>query len=173
MSLKRQQTILATFSMASMTDVVFLLLVFFMVTSTFVFPTALEVNLPESAEQTQLKPMTRVYVMADSTLWGAYDDAEPMPFADEAALVNFLKDVQKQDPESGIAIYGDASVPYGRVIDILNLGADNDLKMVLATTPRAADTQAARREAATAVEEAAEISAVSAAASDIASEPMP
>lgn len=38
MALKRQQDMLATFSMASMTDVIFLLLVFFMVTSTFVSP---------------------------------------------------------------------------------------------------------------------------------------
>ena len=122
--------------MAAMTDVVFLLLVFFMVTSTFIFPTALQVNLPESTEQTQLKPLTRIYVMADSTLWGAYDDAEPVQFADQASLVAFLKDVQTQDPESGIAVYGDAAAPYGAIIDILNLGADNDLHIVLATTPR-------------------------------------
>jgi biopolymer transport protein ExbD len=118
-----------------MTDVVFLLLVFFMVTSTFIFPTALEVNLPQSTEQTQLKPMTRVYVMADSTLWGAYDDAEPTQLANSQALVDFLKQVQEQDPESGIAVY-DASAQYGRIVDVLNLGAENDLKMVLATTPR-------------------------------------
>jgi biopolymer transport protein ExbD len=136
MALKRQQSVLSTFSMSSMTDVVFLLLVFFMVTSTFIFPTALEVNLPQSTEQTQLKPMTRVYVMADSTLWGAYDDAEPTQLANSQALVDFLKQVQEQDPESGIAVYGDASAQYGRIIDVLNLGAENDLKMVLATTPR-------------------------------------
>ncbi|MDE5689750.1 MAG: biopolymer transporter ExbD, partial [Duncaniella sp.] len=59
MALKRQNTMMAAFSMASMTDVIFLLLIFFMVTSTFVFPTALEVNLPESSKQTALKPSTR------------------------------------------------------------------------------------------------------------------
>jgi biopolymer transport protein ExbD len=136
MALKRQQSVLSSFSMSSMTDVVFLLLVFFMVTSTFIFPTALEVNLPQSTEQTQLKPMTRVYVMADSTLWGAYDDADPVQLANSAALIDFLKQVQEQDPESGIAVYGDASAAYGRIIDVLNLGAENNLKMVLATTPR-------------------------------------
>lgn len=136
MALKRQQMVLATFSMASMTDVVFLLLVFFMVTSTFVFPTALEVNLPQSAEQTQLKPMTRVYVMPDSTLYGAYDDAEPVALASEEAMIAFLKQVQAQDPEAGIAVYGDTEASYGLIVDVLNAGADNDLKMVLATTPR-------------------------------------
>lgn len=128
--------------MASMTDVVFLLLVFFMVTSTFIFPTALEVNLPQSVEQTQLKPVTRVYVMADSSIWGAYADAEPVRMASSDALVEFLKQVQQQDSNSGIAVYGDASAPYGLIVDVLNLGALNDLKMVLATTPRAADTRA-------------------------------
>lgn len=132
--------------MASMTDVVFLLLVFFMVTSTFVFPTGMEINLPESSEQTQIKPMTRVFVMADSTIWGAYDKAEPVRFADTQTLVDFLKDVQSQDPESGIAIYGDAAAPYGRIMEVFNVAADNDLKMVLATTPRAVPVQSENSE---------------------------
>ena len=54
MALKRQHNTLSMFSMASMTDVIFLLLIFFLVTSTFVFPSALEVNLPQSSEQTSL-----------------------------------------------------------------------------------------------------------------------
>ena len=58
-----------------------------------------------------------------------------MDLADDTALISFLRSVQEQDPESGIAVYGDVDVPYGRVIEVLNLGAQNDLKMVLATTP--------------------------------------
>ena len=65
MALKRQYDMTSLFSMASMTDVIFLLLIFFMVTSTFVFPTALEITLPQSSEQTPLKPSTRVYIDAD------------------------------------------------------------------------------------------------------------
>lgn len=139
---------LATFSMASMTDVVFLLLVFFMVTSTFIFPTALEVNLPESAEQTQLKPMTRVYVTAEGVA-GQYADGDITPFATSDELVTYLKTVAEQDPEAGIAVYGDKDVPYGSVIEILNLGADNNLKMVLATTPRTAPAPETTTETAT------------------------
>ena len=45
-----------------MTDVIFLLLIFFMVTSTIIFPAAVEVNLPQSGETTQLKPVTEVYI---------------------------------------------------------------------------------------------------------------
>lgn len=122
--------------MASMTDVVFLLLVFFMVTSTFVFPTALEVNLPQSSEQTPLKPVTRVFIQADGSLWGQFGDSEPMAMPSQQALVDFLKGVKEQAPEAPIAVFGDAAVPYGDVIEILNLGAENNLKMVLATTKK-------------------------------------
>ncbi len=68
MALKRQYDMTSLFSMASMTDVIFLLLIFFMVTSTFVFPTALEINLPQSSEQTALKPSTRLYIDKELSL---------------------------------------------------------------------------------------------------------
>lgn len=127
---------LDTFSMASMTDVVFLLLVFFMVTSTFIFPTAMEVNLPQSSEQTPLKPVTRIYVMADGSVSGQYGDSEALRFENETELINFLGQVSENDSVSAIALYGDAEVDYGRIVDVLNIGAAKNLRMVLATTPR-------------------------------------
>ena len=63
MALKRRNRIEASFSMASMTDVIFLLLIFFMVTSTFVFPNAIKVNLPQSKQQAAVKPMHRSIIM--------------------------------------------------------------------------------------------------------------
>lgn len=144
MALKRPQNILSTFSMASMTDVVFLLLIFFMVTSTFIFPTALEVNLPQSTEQTPLKPVTRVFIQADGNLWLQHGDGEAVKCPSKDNLVSMLKDVITSDIDSNpsIAVYGDAEVPYGTVIDILNIGAENNIKMVLATTPRQTPTTA-------------------------------
>ncbi len=123
---------MAAFSMASMTDVIFLLLIFFMVTSTFVFPTALEVNLPQSSEQTAIKPGTTVYLDNESKLYASFGGEEPQPM-DSSALVTFLKLAVEQDPEGYIALYADESVPYGRIVEILNIGAENNLKMVLAT----------------------------------------
>ena len=113
MALKRQHDMMAAFSMASMTDVIFLLLVFFMVTSTFVFPTALEIKLPESSEQTPLKPATRVYVDASGA-------------------------TAAQDSAAAFAVYADEAVPYGKVVEVLNAGAGASLKMVLATKPMTA-----------------------------------
>ena len=120
--------------MASMTDVIFLLLVFFLVTSTFVFPTALDINLPESAEQTPAKPTTRVFIDAESNLYVSYDNSELLPVESDH-LIDYLQIIRAQDPESGIAVYADVEVPYGKVVEVLNLGAENSMKMVLATRP--------------------------------------
>ncbi len=129
--------------MASMTDVIFLLLVFFMVTSTFVFPTALDINLPESAEQTPAKPATRVFIDAESNFYVSYDNSELMP-VEHDNLIDYLQIIKTQDPESGIAVYADVEVPYGKVVEVLNMGAENSMKMVLATRPIANQPQAAQ-----------------------------
>ena len=130
--------------MASMTDVIFLLLVFFLVTSTFVFPTALDINLPESAEQTPAKPTTRVFIDAESNLYVSYDNSELLPVESDH-LIDYLQIIRAQDPESGIAVYADVEVPYGKVVEVLNLGAENSMKMVLATRPISNQPQSNRR----------------------------
>ena len=134
MALRRPDDMMAMFSMASMTDVIFLLLIFFMVTSTFVFPTALEVNLPQSSEQTAIKPGTRVYIDKEHRLYASFGDEEPQAIEPEALLA-FLQLAQKSEPESFIAIYADEEVPYGKIVEVLDMGARNNLKMVLATKP--------------------------------------
>lgn len=153
MALKRQHDMVSLFSMASMTDVIFLLLIFFMVTSTFVFPTALEINLPESSEQTAVKPSTRIYIDQDLKLYVSMTDEEPLEVTPEQ-LLTFLKlnaeqiaaaqgaqganspgSTPAKPVEDFIAIYADSDVPYGKLVEVLDLGARNGLKMVLATKP--------------------------------------
>ncbi len=125
---------MAAFSMASMTDVIFLLLIFFMVTSTFVFPTGLEVTLPQSTEQSAVKPGTRVYIDAEKNIFASTGDEQPQPLQIDA-LVTFLRLAHQQDSTGFIALYADETVPYGRIVEVLNVGASNNLKMVLATKP--------------------------------------
>ncbi len=132
--LKRQHQMMAAFSMASMTDVIFLLLIFFMVTSTFVFPTGLEVNLPQAAEQSAVKPSTKVYIDAEQQLYAAEGDEAPQP-VELPELMTFLQVVQQQDSTAFIALYADETVPYGKIVEVLNASATNNLKMVLATKP--------------------------------------
>ena len=134
MALKRHYDMTSLFSMASMTDVIFLLLIFFMVTSTFVFPTALEINLPQSSEQTAVKPGTRIYIDKDLVIYASFGDVEPQAMPQDQ-LLGFLQLIQQQQPEEFIAIYADAEVPYGRLVEVLDLGSRNGIKMVLATKP--------------------------------------
>lgn len=134
MSLKRSNRIMATFSMASMTDVIFLLLIFFMVTSTFVFPTALEVNLPQSTEQTALKPAVKLYIDNEERLYTAVGDQLPAPL-DIESLPTWLQLQASQDGVTAVALYADETVSYGRIVDVLAGGSQAGVKIVLATNP--------------------------------------
>lgn len=55
--------------------------------------------------------------------------------ADENQLLGFLQLIQRENPQDVIAIYADESVTYKRLVEVLDLGARNGLKMVLATKP--------------------------------------
>ncbi|MDE6317280.1 MAG: biopolymer transporter ExbD [Muribaculaceae bacterium] len=136
MALKRQHNMMAAFSMASMTDVIFLLLIFFMVTSTYIFPTALEVNLPQSSQQTTKKPSIRIAIDAEGNLSTAVGDAERQPM-DPAELKTWLMLVKENatEEEPTVALYADETVAYGEIVKILNVGAEVDIPIVLATKP--------------------------------------
>lgn len=134
MALKRQHDMMAAFSMASMTDVIFLLLIFFMVTSTFVFPTGLEVNLPSSNQQSANKPAVKIYLDSESRISAVYGD-NPLDTIPANQLSTWLLTIKQNDPDVNMALYADKDVPYGHIISILNIAADNGMNMVLATQP--------------------------------------
>ena len=135
MALRRQNEMLSTFSMASMTDVIFLLLIFFMVTSTFVLPTAMEVNLPQGSAQTAIKPGTKVYIDKEQQVYGSFGDNEPVLLDSEEQRVACLQLTQQNNPEQFIALYADETVPYGTIVKILDRSSKSGLKIVLATKP--------------------------------------
>ena len=125
--------------MSSMTDVIFLLLIFFMVTSTIIFPAAIEVNLPESTESTQLKPVTEVYIDSLNNLYLVADRNDSVPPANTPQQVSAnelmaaLRLIQQQDSLRAVALYADKSIRYEKVVDVLDMAARNGLKMVLST----------------------------------------
>ncbi|MCM1320214.1 MAG: biopolymer transporter ExbD [Muribaculaceae bacterium] len=141
MSIKRKYNTLSMFSMSSMADVIFLLLIFFMITSTLIIPSALDVNLPESTEQTMEKPQTEVYIDSVSNLYlvtnrndSVLENRQPRPVtADE--LQTSLISIREANAEQAVALYADSIVPYASVIRVLDMAARNDVKMVLATHP--------------------------------------
>ena len=135
MALKRKHRIAVEFSMASMTDMIFLLLIFFMLTSTVVVPNAIKVLLPQSAQQTSAKPVTRVTVDAGLNYYVAYgNQRERRVSFDE--ITPFLQDCYAKEPDIYVALYADESVAYKEVVKILDLANRNNFRMILVTRPK-------------------------------------
>lgn len=134
MALKRRTRISADFSMASMTDIIFLLLIFFMITSTMVSPNAIKVLLPQGKQQTSAKPLTRVIIDKDLNYYGGFGNEAEMPLSLEE-LPAFLKECAQREPDMYVALYADESVPYREIVRVLNVANENQYKMVLATRP--------------------------------------
>ena len=134
MALKRRNRIEASFSMSSMTDVIFLLLIFFMVTSTFVFPNAVKVNLPQSKQQAVVKPLARVTIDASLNYFVAVGKEKPVQ-VEYSQLASYLLSAREQNADMYFALYADESVPYREIMKVLNIANDNQLRMVLATQP--------------------------------------
>lgn len=140
MALKRPFEPMSMFSMSSMTDVIFLLLIFFMVTSSLVYPSAVDVNLPSSNNQVSTKPVTEVYldslyrisIVEDRTDTVNLERSFPRE-VDIDGLAERLASIRSLDSLRTVALYADRKVEYGKVVEILDAAARQNLKMVLAT----------------------------------------
>lgn len=118
--------------MASMTDVIFLLLIFFMITSTVVSPNAIKVLLPQGKQQTSAKPLTRVIIDKELNVYAAFGNEKEQPLLLQE-LSAFLQACAAREPEMYVALYADETVPYREIVKILNIANENQFKMVLAT----------------------------------------
>ncbi|MGQ1891731.1 ExbD/TolR family protein [Thermophagus sp. OGC60D27] len=127
MALKSRSKIDPTFSMSSMTDVVFLLLIFFMITSTLVHPTALKLLLPQSANQTAAKPQTTVSITRDLRY---YVEDRRVSFSQ---IEPILKEKVGQNPDIYISLHVDENVPMREVVKVMNIAKRNKYKLILAT----------------------------------------
>lgn len=133
MALKRRNKVEVSFSMASMTDIVFLLLLFFMITSTMVAPNALKLLLPQSNNQTVAKAITAISITADLKYY-INDDGEQKRVA-LSEIEPYMQKVIKEDEEIYISLHADKSVPIEHVVSIMNIAKRNNIKMILATAP--------------------------------------
>ena len=134
MALKRRNKIQTTFSMSSMTDVIFLLLIFFMVTSTVVFPNAIKVLLPQSKKQTSATPLARVTIDENLNYYVAFgNERERSVTFDE--ITPWLQNMQLEQPDMYVALYADEAVPYREVVKVLDIANREHFRMVLATRP--------------------------------------
>lgn len=117
------------FNMSGMTDIVFLLLIFFLITSTLIHPTALKLLLPKSSHQTSAKPLTTVSITRDLQYY----------VEDQPVEINNLEQILQQkignDPEMYVSLHADKTVPLEYVVKVMNIAKNNNYKLILATIP--------------------------------------
>ena len=131
---KRRIKVTPTFNMASMTDIIFLLLIFFMITSTMVSPNAIKVLLPQGKKQTTVKATARVVIDKQLNIYAAAGSEDGVPVTLEE-LPSVLSAQINDSTELFVSLYADEAVPYKNIVEILNVANDNHFKMVLATRP--------------------------------------
>ncbi len=136
MAIKRRTKAEPAFSMSSMTDIVFLLLIFFLVTSTLINPNALKLLLPKSTNQISTKATVSVsikhYPEQGTFTYHINGGATPVRFDEiEPELQTLLQD--SDDPT--FSIYADKTVPIEEVVNLMNIAKRNKYKVILATSP--------------------------------------
>lgn len=130
MNLQRERKIKPDFSMASMTDLVFLLLIFFMLVSTLINTNALDLLLPGSTGgkpgdqpvSVSITKKGKYYINRDEVTWGDFN----------VSLMKVLSD----RADRSVAIHAEQGVVIEKVVDLLDVLNQNDIKAVLAVDPK-------------------------------------
>ncbi len=126
MNLRGRNKVDPTFNMSSMTDIVFLLLIFFMLTSTLVTVSAIDVLLPKAGGKTENSKSVAISITSKSQF---YIDKTKISAANLESAI--LKSVGT-DKKKTIVIRGDKNVPYKNVMKVIDIANKNKLKMILA-----------------------------------------
>jgi biopolymer transport protein ExbD len=123
------------FSMASMSDLVFLLLIFFMLTSTLVAPNAIKLLLPQSSSKTLAKQTVSVYI---NDRFDYFLDEKQVALDQLQPLIS---EHLAGEVEGSVVLRSDQSVPVQHIVNVIDaVNKINDRyntrhKVILATRP--------------------------------------
>ena len=129
MGLRSRNKVSANFNMSSMTDIVFLLLIFFMLTSTLVSPNALKLLLPSSKAKTLEKQTISISITKDIDFYINKNKVTAESIEQE------LKLLINNETEPAIILHTDKTVAIEHVVKVMDIAYRNKYKIVLATTP--------------------------------------
>ena len=129
MGLRSRNKVSANFNMSSMTDIVFLLLIFFMLTSTLVSPNALKLLLPSSKAKTLEKQTISISITKDIDFYINENKVTA------ASIEQELKLLIMNEKEPAIILHTDKTVAIEHVVKVMDIAYRNKYKIVLATTP--------------------------------------
>ncbi|MAD31444.1 MAG: biopolymer transporter ExbD [Cryomorphaceae bacterium] len=133
MNLRSRSKVSAEVNMSSMTDLVFLLLIFFILASTLVTSSALDIVLPKSGAQTVKKKNITLTVNealefdVNGTIV-SYDQVEQRLKVEASKLTD--------NEQAVVVLRADQSIPTGETVRLLDIGYRNNLKMIIATDPK-------------------------------------
>jgi biopolymer transport protein ExbD len=129
MDLRGRNKVTPEFNMSSMTDIVFLLLIFFMLASTLVTTSAIDILLPTASGKTENKKSVSVSIKKDLTYY--IDQKRVGVSVLENELINALS---KQDKPT-IVLRAEKSVPVDNVVKVMDIANRNKFKVILAVKP--------------------------------------
>lgn len=128
MDLKSKHKVNASFSMSSMTDIIFLLLIFFMLTASFITPSGLPVNLPSSKSSEIV--LQKVSVTITKNLSYFVNNQRVNRTSLESVLRSNLS-----GKEGIVVLHCDASVPVERLVEVAGIATSLKAKVSIATKP--------------------------------------
>lgn len=128
MGLQQKNKIDASFSMSSMTDIIFLLLIFFMLTSSFITPSGLSVNLPSSETSDIILQEVTVSVTKDLQFF--VNDQVVLREQLKATLTPLLEGKKGQ-----VVLHLDKEVPVEYLVEIGGIAAGFGANVSIATKP--------------------------------------
>ena len=127
---KTRNKVSTEFNMSSMTDIVFLLLIFFMLTSTMVTTNALDLVLPKAKGKTDSNKSTSVSIDKDLNFFIDKDKIN------EADLEKQLLALMANSDNKAIVLRAEKSVPHEKVVQVMEIAYRNQIKMVIAVSPK-------------------------------------
>ena len=128
MNLKANNKINPLFSMSSMTDIIFLLLIFFMLTASFITPSGLPVSLPSSKSSTIVIQKVSVTITKDLRYF--VNDKEVNISDIEIHLRNEIG-----DKEGLVVLHCDKDVPVEHLVNVASIATSLEAKVIIATQP--------------------------------------
>ena len=129
MNIRGRNKVTPEFNMSSMTDIVFLLLIFFMLASTLVTTNAIDILLPKASGKTENKKSIAVSIKKDLTYF--IDQNQVKTNQLEAGLIKILQ----EDKTPTIVLRAEKSVPVENVVKVMDIANRNKFKVILAVKP--------------------------------------
>ncbi len=126
MNIRGRNKVDPSFNMSSMTDIVFLLLIFFMLTSTLVTVNAIDVLLPKAGGKTENKGTVAVSITKEAKFYMDGDEVS------QANLESALKKQFVISEGKTLVIRGDQEVSYKNIMFVIDIANRNKIKMILA-----------------------------------------